>query len=80
MTINARHLRSKVYEAYESQADFSRKIGWNSNKINLILKGKRVPDVDECAKISGTLSLTGEEYIDIFMPSLSPNGDTCGST
>lgn len=73
--INKNLLRSKIYGKFNSQAEFSRKIGWGVNRINKILNGKIVPNVNDCANISIILSLTKDEYIDIFMPTLSPNGD-----
>jgi len=74
MAINSNSLRAKIYGKYASQAEFSRQIDWDINKINKIIKGKRTPDVDECAKISNILGLSRDEYFDIFLPSLSPNG------
>lgn len=68
-------LRAKIYGKFGSQAAFSREIGWGANRINKILSGKSVPDVNECADIASALSLSREEYVDIFMPFLSPNGD-----
>lgn len=73
--INKNLLRAKIYGNFKSQAEFSRSIGWHINRINKILTGKSIPTLDECAKIADVLSLTRDEYIDIFMPSLSPNGD-----
>lgn len=73
--INKGLLRAKIYGEFNSQAEFSRKLGWGVNRINKILTGKSVPDVNDCANIAMTLNLSKDEYIDIFMPCLSPNGD-----
>lgn len=76
--INKSLLRAKIYGKFNSQAEFSRKIGWGINRINKILSGKSVPDVNDCADIASMLGLTRDEYIDIFIPCLSPNGDNTG--
>ena len=73
--INKNLLRAKIYEKFSSQAEFSRKIGWGINHINKILTGRSIPDVNDCASIAIVLGLSKDEYIDIFMPCLSPNGD-----
>ena len=75
MTINTSLLRSKIFEKYKSQADFSRKICWSANKVSKILNGKYIPNVNDCAAIAKVLSLAADEYISIFMPGLSPYGD-----
>mgnify|MGYP000908159761 CR=1 FL=1 len=74
--INTSLLREKIYGKFHSQAAFSREIGWGANRINKILNGKSVPDVNDCAIIASTLSLTKDDYINIFIPCLSPNGDS----
>lgn len=73
--INKNLLREKIYGTFHSQAEFSRTIGWNINRINKILMGKSIPNVNDCANIALTLHLSKDEYISIFMPYLSPNGD-----
>jgi transcriptional regulator with XRE-family HTH domain len=73
--INTDLLRDKIYGKFHSQAAFSRKIGWGVNRINKILTGKSIPDVNDCADIASVLNLSREEYIGIFIPCLSPNGD-----
>lgn len=77
--LNKNLLRAKIYGKFNSQAEFSREIGWGVNRINKILNGKCIPDVNECAVIATALEMSREEYIDIFMPCLSPNGDKCKS-
>lgn len=80
MEIDIEKLREKVYGKYRNQANFSKTIGWNPNRINKILNQKKIPDVDECATISRALSLSEAEFIKIFMPYLSPNGDNHSNT
>jgi transcriptional regulator with XRE-family HTH domain len=75
MSINVNLLRSKIFEKYRSQADFSREIGWDANKVSKILNSKYIPNVNDCAAITKALSLTPDDYISIFMPNLSPYGD-----
>lgn len=75
MAINANLLRSKIFEKYRSQADFSREIGWDANRVSKILNGKYIPNVNDCAEIAKILSLTADGYVAIFMPTLSPYGD-----
>jgi hypothetical protein len=72
--INTSLLRSKIYGTYHSQAEFGRAIGWSSNKICNTLKGKHTLDVNECAELNTSLKLTMQEYMQIFLPLLSPNG------
>lgn len=75
MVINEKLLRAKIYGIFGSQKAFSDSVGWDINRINKILKGKKIPDILECAEISNALALTRKEYFDIFLPYLSPNGD-----
>lgn len=73
--INARKLRGKIHEEYRSLSEFTRKLGWAQNKIGNILAGKRIPNVNECAEMAEALNLSACEYVEIFLPKLSPNGD-----
>lgn len=68
-------LRSMVYAKYESQAEFARQLKWHVNKVNNMLNGKYVPDVDEAAEISRLLGMSDNENLDIFLHKISPSGD-----
>lgn len=75
MKINTQLLRGAIYSKFKSQNEFTKTIGWSQNKIGRILKGEMIPNIEDCNAIVNVLSLSIEEYIDIFLPSLSPNGD-----
>lgn len=68
-------LRSMVYAKFESQAEFARRLKWHVNKVNNMLNGKYVPDVDEAAEISRILNMSDNENLDIFLHKISPIGD-----
>ena len=79
--INADLLRGVVYGKYKTQAAFAKAIGWNQNKVSALLNGNYVPEVDEAALIFDNTKMSLEQYISIFLPTLSPNGDkTCART
>ncbi|MCT4544535.1 MAG: hypothetical protein N4A63_13405 [Vallitalea sp.] len=73
--INFNLLRGHIYSLYSSQNALTQELGWPKNKIGRILNGSAVPNVNDCEMLTEKLKLTAEEYISIFIPSLSPNGD-----
>ena len=73
--INTSVLRAKIYGKFGTQTQFNSFINWDNNKISRILRNKSIPDINDCAQIAKVLSLTKEEYIEIFLPDLSPVGD-----
>ncbi|KAB3527126.1 helix-turn-helix domain-containing protein [Alkaliphilus serpentinus] len=75
MKINTQLLRGAIYSKFKSQNEFTKTIGWSQNKIGRILKGEMIPNIVDCNAIMKVLSLSKEEYFDIFLPSASPNGD-----
>ena len=75
MQINTQLLRGIIYSKFKSQNEFTKAIGWSPNKIGRIVKGTMIPNIEDCNAMMQTLSLTKEEYFQIFLPSLSPNGD-----
>ena len=66
--INANRLRAEIITQYGTQAAFAKAIGWHPNKVSAIITGKRIPNVDEAAKISENLQLASETVCDIFLP------------
>lgn len=78
--INSKKLRGKIHEEYRSLAEFTRVIGWPQNKIGNILSERYIPDLNECAEMVRVLNMDANEYIEIFLPILSPNGDKTLST
>lgn len=75
MKINTQLLRGAIYSKFKSQNEFTKSIGWSQNKIGRILKGEMIPNIEDCNAIMKVLALSMEEYISIFLPSISPNGD-----
>lgn len=69
-------LRGAVFGKYKNQLNFGDAIKWNRNKVSRLLRGKYIPDVDEAAQINHVMNLSEEEYKEIFLPALSPNGAT----
>lgn len=68
-------LRRRIYGAFETQKAFATALGWHPNKLNKLLTGKYLPDVDEADAISKLLRLTNEEHCSIFSRIESPIGD-----
>ena len=75
MKIDTKLLRGAIYSKYKSQYEFSKALGWSQNKIGRILKGKMIPNIEDCNKMCEALSLSKDECMEIFLPFLSPNGD-----
>lgn len=75
MNINSSLLKGLIYSRYGSQAAISDSLGWGKNKIGKILKGKLKPSIDDCYNLYMALNLSKEEYISVFTPFLTPNGE-----
>ncbi|WP_313563816.1 hypothetical protein [Ruminiclostridium cellobioparum] len=73
--INSSLLKGRIYSTYGSQAAFTEELNWPKNKVGRILKGIMIPSIADCNCMSTKLGLNKEDYIEIFMPNLSPNGD-----
>jgi transcriptional regulator with XRE-family HTH domain len=73
--IDTKALRGAIYKAYKSQSQLSDDIGWAKNKIGRILNGTSIPSIEDCHVLMDKLNLSDREYKQIFLPSLSPNGD-----
>lgn len=76
MAINTAALRGEVYAKYGTASALSSRVQWNKNKIGNIIKGAYVPDINECATLADALGLTQERFCEIFLPELSPYGET----
>ena len=74
--MNVRRLKAEIVAEYGTQTEFSKVIGWHKNKVSKIVCGNYKPDTDEVAKIVDTLHLDEKKYLEIFLPSKSPNGET----
>lgn len=68
-------LKSAIFRKYRTIAEFLQDIGWSRSKMGRLLGGKYLPDVVEAATISRLLELQTDEYIKIFLPLPSPNGN-----
>lgn len=75
MKIDLNLLKGLIYSRYGSQTAISNSLGWGKNKIGKILKGKVKPSIDDCYHLYIALNLSKEEYISIFLPFLTPNGE-----
>lgn len=73
--IDTKALRGALYKVYKSQVEFSDDAGWPKNKIGRILNGISIPSIDDSHILLRKLNLSDFEYKQIFLPSVSPNGD-----
>ena len=73
--VNRDELRAKIYGRFGNQRKFADALNWDQNKISRILNGKTKPDIEDCAKIAVKLALSEQEYFQIFLLGLTPNGD-----
>ena len=58
---------------------FSSKISWNRDKTSRLINGKYIPTTVEANMIRVSLCLTTKEYLAIFLPNASPDGDETGN-
>lgn len=77
--MDAARFRGAIFRKYRSISAFTLAIGWPKNKAHNIINGSYLPDVDECAQFAILLGLDASEYMQIFAPNLSPNGDRLGA-
>lgn len=75
MAINTQELRGVIYAKYGTAAAMTERLNWDKNKIGKILKGRYIPDIDECAEMAEALDLEQAQFCHIFLPDISPNGD-----
>ena len=75
MAINTQELRGIIYAKYGTAAAMTERLNWDKNKIGKILKGRYIPDIDECAEMAEALDLEQAQFCHIFLPEISPNGD-----
>lgn len=73
--MNIRRLKGEIIATYGTQNAFAGAMNWSINKVSRMMRGKYKPDTDEVAKIVGSLNLTAQKYYEIFLPSISPNGE-----
>lgn len=67
--------RGTIFSKYRSVSEFTVEIGWPKNKAHNIISGRYTPDVNECAEFAEFMNLSVQEYLKIFVPDLSPNGE-----
>lgn len=68
-----REFRGLIYQMYDSEADFARKIGLPRQKINKITNGIREPNIDELNIFAQALQRPVGEIAEIFLRFKSPN-------
>jgi hypothetical protein len=62
-------LRGKVYERYKSIKQCNDAMNWPKHKLNRVISGMLIPDVNEIKQIGYALNLSQSELTDIFLPS-----------
>ena len=56
-----------IGEKYKSQAEMARKMGWNRQRLNSILTGRKEPDVADVVEFARALGRTVEETVGLFI-------------
>lgn len=68
-----RELRSLIYGAYDSEAEFAKAVGWQKQKVNKITNGKKEPNLTEINAMANALKVPMDDIAQIFLRYLSPN-------
>ena len=66
MACKYKKLRGKIYEKFESLADFSKTAKINKSVVSLILAGKRRIKLEDMKKFCEALDIKSEEIADYF--------------
>ena len=74
--MDVNRLRGEIVAEYKTQTAFATVIGWHKNKVSKMLCGEYKPNTDEVAAIVDVLKLDERRYCAIFLPKISPNGDS----
>jgi transcriptional regulator with XRE-family HTH domain len=56
-----------IHAKYDSEADFSRKLGWNRQRLNRITTGRKAPTLEETAQIASALNESFDVIAKIFL-------------
>lgn len=65
---NQKVLRGIIYSKYSSAAEFARALGWNKQKLSLIMTGQREPSVSDVNSIAKGLNHSVDSITKIFCP------------
>ena len=70
-----RNLCSIIHSVFNSEAECARTIGWDRQRLNRIVNGRKEPSISETAAISAATGREQNEIAGIFLTYWSPNGD-----
>lgn len=59
-------LRKMIYERFDTEAAFARRIGWTRQRLHKILSKSKVPNITEIVEISSGLKEPIEKIIIFF--------------
>lgn len=74
--MDCNRLRGEIVAKFRTQTAFAKAIGWHQNKVSKLVLGEYKPDTDEVALIADVLALDKIKFCNIFLPKMSPNGDS----
>ena len=67
--MNESKLRAAIYGKYKSAAACADSIGWSRQKMNNIINGRKIPNVNEIKLIAEAIQLSNSDLMDIFFAS-----------
>lgn len=67
-----RGLRGAIYDQFDTEADFARKLGWTRQKLNRITLGHKEPTVSEVNELATGLNISVEQVAGFFLRNMSP--------
>lgn len=68
-------IRGLVYSRFKSVREFSRAVGWNRQKANLIVNCKQVPTVTDVNEMASALGVSVADVTNIFLGEKSQKCD-----
>lgn len=67
-------LSGLIYSRYEKECQLAEELGWQRQRLNKIVNGKKEPDLEEVAALAEKLEKPVGEMVLIFLRNKSPNG------
>ena len=77
--MNLGRLKGEIVAVYGTQSAFAETVSWPKNKVSRLVTGQYKPDTDDVDVIVSALNLTPDKFLEIFLPTKSPNGDKCAT-
>ena len=74
MTEGKRKLKSLIYEKYDTEKECAESMGWQKQRLNKIVNGKKEPSVSEAVAFAAAIEQPVVVVINIFLSMMSPNG------